>query len=160
MLGELPILIPFAFALREEDTGTDAVSRKFSLQVEGIQCSRKRVKNPLLYVLHVMNRCLWWRFVIESRCESRFLMENHLLLVAVEFVTSKVGHNGWRQAGRALAFCPLFFMGEIYKSKSFRNEARISLWPSAILFSNPGEFWMWVFSLRQEFEILSHKELV
>jgi hypothetical protein len=54
-------------------------------------------------------------------------MEHHLLLVAVEFVTSKVGHNGWRQAGRALAFCPLFFMGEIYKSKSFRNEARISL---------------------------------
>ena len=44
MLGELPILIPFAFALREEDTGTDAVSRKFSLQVEGIPCSRKRVK--------------------------------------------------------------------------------------------------------------------
>ena len=117
-------------------------------------------KPSVICMLHAMNRCLWWRFVIESRCESRFLMEHHLLLVAVEFVTSKVGHNGWRQAGRALAFCPLFFMGEIYKSKSFRNEARISLWPSAILFSNPGEFWMWVFSLRQEFEILSHKELV
>ena len=54
-------------------------------------------------------------------------MEHHLLLVAVEFVTSKVGHNDWRQAGIAIAFCPLFFMGEIYKSKSFRNEARISL---------------------------------
>jgi len=40
-------------------------------------------------------------------------MEYHLLLVAVEFVTSKVGHNDWRQAGIAIAFCPLFFMGEI-----------------------------------------------
>jgi len=38
-------------------------------------------------------------------------MENHLLVADVEFATSTVGHNGWRQAGRALAFFVRCFLG-------------------------------------------------
>ena len=96
MLGELPILIPFAFALREEDTGTDAVSRKFSHQVEGIPCSRKRVKNHLLYcVLHVTNRCFPYLFVLDSRAESRSCKKCHLVVITVEVEMPSVSHNSW-----------------------------------------------------------------
>ena len=97
-------------------------------------------KPSVICMLHVMNRCLWWRFVIESRFESRFLMENHLLLVAVEFATSKVGHNGWRQAGRALAFCPLFFGARSIKVKVSGTRRGLACDHRQSYFQTPGNF--------------------
>ena len=86
------------------------------------------------------------------------MLENHLLVVDVEFATPAVGHNGWRQAGRALAFCPLFFWARSMKVKVSGTRRGLACDHRQSYFQTPGNFGCG--SLRQEFEILSHKELV
>ena len=122
--------------LRGRETGTEIFSARevFLHQVEGIPCSRKRVKKPsVVCVLHVTNRCFRCLFVLDSHAESRFCKKCHLVVITVEVEMPSVGHNSWQKAEKAFADSAGL---ALRSSECFRNEARnlpvTSYWQSCL----------------------------